>query len=396
MKVLHLFSEGRWSDPAEQVVNLCRGLQDRGLDVALACAGELWGSQSPVSARAREAGLRTVNPFRPRQHVDAGHDVRDAWLLRKYIDTQKVAVVHAHTGADHLIGGFAARHSRQFPIVVRSGYGADGMSLSSRNRILAARYTDGLITCSRTARASAMASFALPADRVWTVHGAVDTRRFSPRTELPDIRSRLRLSDSHFVLGIPPTPQAGGTCDALLDTLARASRQVDHLRVMLIVHRVSMEPAVLQPAKTLHMADCAALLGRFDGDEYVAAVNALDARLFISPAGCCGCTALLEAMSLGKPCVVPERGPLPEIVSQGTDGLVVRHDPVAVSGSIMRLARSPRLCKNLGAKAREAVVRRFSLESQASLVEDAYRHLIALGPRKVKLWRSQPAHRAAL
>ena len=250
MKVLHLFSESRWSDPAEQVVNLCRGLQDRGMDVALACADELWGSPSAVSARAREAGLRTVNPFRPRQSLDAGHDVRDAWLVRKYIDAQKVDVVHAHTGADHLLGGFAARHTRQFPIVVRSSYGDDGMSPSSRNRILVARYTDGLITCSRTARASAMASFALPADRVWAVHGAVDTRRFSPRTELPDIRSRLRLSDSHFVLGIGPTSEAGGTCDALLDTLARATKQVDELRVMLIGHPSTMEPAVLRPGKT--------------------------------------------------------------------------------------------------------------------------------------------------
>jgi glycosyltransferase involved in cell wall biosynthesis len=391
MKVLHLFSESRWLYPAEQVVNLCRGLQDRGINVALACTDELSGNQSPVTALARETGLHTVNLFRPGRRLGAGNNMRDAWILRQYIHFQKVDLVHAHTGRDHLLAGLAARHCRYHPAVVRTSYGADGLTPSSGNRILAARYTDGLITCSRAARARSVACLALPAERVRTIHGAVDTDRFSPRAELPDIRLRLRLSGSHFVLGISPSPHGDGTCEALLDALGRASKQVDELRVMLIGHRSTTELAVLRPAKTLHMANCAVLPTGLDGDAYVAAVNALDAKLFLRPDHGRGCAALLEAMSLGKPCIVPARGALPEIVSQGTSGLVVRQDPVAISGAIVRLASSPRLCKNLGTKAREVVVQRFSLERQASIVEDVYSFLLTLGPRKAGLWRSQRA-----
>jgi glycosyltransferase involved in cell wall biosynthesis len=114
-------------------------------------------------------------------------------------------------------------------------------------------------------------------------------------------------------------------------------------------------------------------------------VSALDARLFVAPFTDSTCGALLEAMALGKPCIVPERGVLTEIVTQGVDGLVVRDDSLAISGAIVRLASTPRLRRNLGANAREKIVRDFSLENQASLVDDLYRSLVALRPRKTKL-----------
>jgi len=133
------------------------------------------------------------------------------------------------------------------------------------------------------------------------------------------------------------------------------------------------------------MINCVALPARSGRDEYVGMVSALDARLFAAPFTEFTFRALLEAMALAKPCIVPDRGVLTEIVTQGVDGLVVRDDSLAISGAIVRLASTPRFRRNLGANAREKIAREFSLERQASLVDDLYRSLVAARQRKIKL-----------
>jgi glycosyltransferase involved in cell wall biosynthesis len=385
MKVLHLFSNNQWTGPVEQVVNLCGALQERGVEVAIACAGGSRDIKSPIGERASERGVRTITPFGPGQSVGGRHSLRDMWGLRKCIESEKIDIVHAHTQTDHFLGGFAARYSWRRPVVLRTSYCSDGMVPSAANRILLARYTDGLITRSRTARARDIANFTLPAEKVWTVYGAIDTHRFSPRKEVPDIRSRFRLSEEHFVLEAPQRAQPGRTSDNLLEALVRASKQVSGLRLLAMGRGSHVEPVLFHQANLVRMENCVALPAQSGRDEYVGMVSALDARLFVAPFTDSTCGALLEAMALGKPCIVPERGVLTEIVTQGVDGLVVRDDSLAISGAIVRLASTPRLRRNLGANAREKIVRDFSLENQASLVDDLYRSLVALRPRKTKL-----------
>ncbi len=382
MKVLHVFSSTQWTGAAEEVVNLCRALQDRGTDVTIACAGETPGVQSPLGARASEQGIRTLMPFRLGQRGCRARNVRDICSLRQCIGREKFDIVHAHTQADHFFAGFAARHTRCSPLVLRTSRCSDGMSPSPANRILLARYTDGLITPSKAARARDMANFALPVDRVWTVYSAVDTVRFSPARGLPDMRSRFGLSDEHFVLEVAPRAQLGGAPDLLLEVLERASTQVGGLRILIIGRGGGGEAPFVQPDGPVRMQNAVALPAESCPDGYVAALSALDTRLFVPPFANGACGALLEAMAVAKPCIVPARGALAEIVTQGVDGLVVGEDPLAVCGAIVRLARARRLRRDLGANAREKVVRDFSLEAQALLVDNIYRSLIRLRPRK--------------
>ena len=49
-------------------------------------------------------------------------------------------------------------------------------------------------------------------------------------------------------------------------------------------------------------------------------------------------------------------------MSDGVDGLVVDHDPAAISGALSRLLDDPGLARRLGAAGREKVLREYSLE----------------------------------
>ncbi len=382
MRVLHLFSNTKWTGPAEPVVNLCRTLQERGIDVTLACSKGQRGAESVVAQRARENGLQTLQSLWLEKHFSSAssvHSLHDIWLLQRHLRVERYDLVHTHMHNDHLLGGFAARHTRPAPLIVRTSYDGNGVEPTTRNRFLLTRYTDGLIACSRRARDATLSAFALPTERVWTVYGAVDVSRFDPARDIPDIRSRFGLTHDHFVVGVVARIQRHRKFEIFLEAAARASRQLENLRVMIIGRGTHMGQVVVEPSRKLHLQDCVVLPGYFRDDEYVGTLNALDVKVFLVPGTDGTCRALLEAMALAKPSIVTQRGVLPEIVTHELNGLVVKEDAGALSEAIVRLARDRALRHKLGFNARKRAIEQFSLASQASAIEDVYASLAELG-----------------
>jgi glycosyltransferase involved in cell wall biosynthesis len=380
VKILHLFSNTKWTGPAEPVVNLCRTLQGRGFDVTLACGRPSRDAQSPVIERARENGLRTVESLWLEKHFSVFHNLRDIIALQRLLRADHYDLVHAHMDNDHFVGGIAARRTEQGPLVVRTSYDGDGLATTARNRLLLSRYSDGLITCSSRARDADASRFALPAERLWTVHGAVDVSRFDPARHLPDVRARLGLTHDHFVVGIVARIQKRRKFDLLLEAVARSSRQVANLRLVIVGRGTHMGQVVVAPAKKLHLEDCVLFPGYFQGDEYVAMLNTFDVKVLLVPGTDGTCRALLEAMALAKPAVVTARGALPEIVRHEFNGLVVTEDAASLSDAIVRIARDARLRRDLGLNARRRAVDEFSLDVQASGVATVYESLAERGP----------------
>ena len=71
---------------------------------------------------------------------------------------------------------------------------------------------------------------------------------------------------------------------------------------------------------------------------------------------------LVEAMASGVPVVATRISGIPELITDGIDGLLVReHDPAALAGAIERLLRDPGLAARLGRAGRVRVERDFDL-----------------------------------
>lgn len=80
-----------------------------------------------------------------------------------------------------------------------------------------------------------------------------------------------------------------------------------------------------------------------------------------------GLTALLEAMAMGRPLVVSDRGILRDFVRDGVEALVVPpEDPAALREAIARVLGDPELAANLGAAARARVEERFTSQHFAA------------------------------
>lgn len=83
---------------------------------------------------------------------------------------------------------------------------------------------------------------------------------------------------------------------------------------------------------------------------------------------------ILEAMSCGKPVVATEVGGIPEVISNGKDGLLfAKGDSAALSAKILRLLDDGALAGRIGKNARKTVEENFTIKKMAELTLDAYK-----------------------
>lgn len=86
--------------------------------------------------------------------------------------------------------------------------------------------------------------------------------------------------------------------------------------------------------------------------------------------------ALIEAAAAGLPAVATAVGGVPEVVVPGAGMLVPRGDYLALAAALSRCARDQPLRAQMGARAREHVLRRFSVDRLLHDVETLYGELL--------------------
>lgn len=86
--------------------------------------------------------------------------------------------------------------------------------------------------------------------------------------------------------------------------------------------------------------------------------------------------AVLEAMEAGIPVVASDVGAIPEMIRDGTDGVIIpARDADALTAAVRRVVENPALATSLARSARHRVAARYSLESVWSTWTDVYRSL---------------------
>lgn len=103
------------------------------------------------------------------------------------------------------------------------------------------------------------------------------------------------------------------------------------------------------------------------------------ADLFVLPSLAEGLPVeLVEAMSLGLPCVSTTAGGVPELIRNGIDGLLVPPgDTTALAAALEALLLNPNLGKNLGASARQRVIAQYNLPLNQQTMANSFKSRLA-------------------
>lgn len=375
MFILHLFSNWKWTGPAEHATILAKKLKCRGHRVVFACGrppGPASGAEG-IEKKARELGLEFME-LRLKKHFSLLDNTMDLFSLTSYIKSNRPDIVHTHLTNDHLLGGLAARAA---PVpLLRTSYEGEGLKRTVRNRLLLRALTSGLITVSERARQEDMANFGLPGDRVWKVEVGVDTSRFSPRVGRPRLRKALGMGTEEVVVGVAARIQWHRRFDVFLEAFRLALRERPNLRAIILGRGTNMTPVAVEPSRRMGLNGKVVFPGYKEGEEYVDALASMDIKVFLMPGTDGSCRAVREAMAMGLPVIAARRGMLPEIVLHSQTGLVVEDTPENLAEAMLKLAGDESLRRRMGQASRQRALERFSLDKEAQEVEAIYQVLL--------------------
>ncbi|MBI4567854.1 MAG: glycosyltransferase family 4 protein [Planctomycetes bacterium] len=375
MKVLHLLSNFKWTGPAEPALTLAAEMRALGVEVEFACGRPPRGARCDVAMRARERGVEPVERFRLSKHFRFLGNVADALALRDFIAERGVTVVHAHQQNDHLVGGAAARRAGRVG-VVRTVYDGEPLPRGPRNRLLFQRLTDAAFVVSARVRQDLADSLNFPPGRLFPAETPVDPARFDPARALPDVRARLGLAPHEFLAGIVARVQRHRRWDRILKALHVLKRRGAPLRFLVIGRGTHEQEILTVPAHDLGLSTMLLHPGYLTGDDYVAALRALDLKLFLVPGSDGTCRAAREAMTLGVPVFAARRGMLPEMIADGVTGRLLARDEAGDLVDALLWALDHRDClRDMGAAARQTALERYNPARVARAVLAVYERL---------------------
>jgi len=164
MFILHLFSNWKWTGPAEHALNLCCMLKLRGHRVVFACGTPPEGDVDNIRKRAAGLGVETLD-LRLRKHLNFVDNWRDVWAISRYIMGERPDIIHVHMTNDNLLAGLSALVTRSSVPIVRTSYEGNGLKRTIRNRTLVSRLTSGLVVVSKRAGEADVENFHLSRDR---------------------------------------------------------------------------------------------------------------------------------------------------------------------------------------------------------------------------------------
>jgi glycosyltransferase involved in cell wall biosynthesis len=393
LKILQLFSDWKWTGPAEPVINLCRELEQRGHEVTLAYRKAPPRVDDSLEKRILAAGVTATGQFhlnhvlkllRPSSLVDNLWDFRH---LVGYLENEAFQVVNVHHSHDHILGGIAVKKLSHPPVLIRTDHKRDALKPSLGNRFLILHLTDGILTFSEGARKKEMDHFGMPAERVGKIPAALDLGRYDPHRKYKEMRSVFGISSREIVIGMIARFQKYRRTDIFLEGMRQVVKEFPGVKILLVGRSGQMNESVVQPMKRLGMEPWVFLAG-YRTDDYLDTLACMDLFVFLMPGSDGTARALREAMAMGKAVVVANRGMLPELVEDGVSGLVVQDTPEGLRGAILKLLRDPGLRDSMGKKAYEKAHREFRLDRQAEAVEQFYQQIVALGK-----WKKRPNKR---
>ena len=219
----------------------------------------------------------------------------------------------------------------------------------------------------------------IPADKIYTIHNAVDANYFDPDKELarrPPIREQFGIPQEAPMVGIAARMNPWKGQYELIEAVSQLRETFPSLHVMILGADVPEMRAEYEKrareggvAERVHFGgyqkDVRPFLNEFD--------------LIVQPSyGEPFSLSILEAMAMRKPVIACSTGGTPEMITHGRNGwLVEERSAEAVATGIATLLKDKNLSRNMGALARETVLNRFTPRLQSTAVRQRYESLIA-------------------
>jgi glycosyltransferase involved in cell wall biosynthesis len=204
-------------------------------------------------------------------------------------------------------------------------------------------------------------------DRVHVLPNAIDPNRFRGSGPGQSLRARLGIEGS-IVIGHVGLFYLWDRLDVLIEVVKSIRDQHPGIKVLLVGDGPEMEN-LKQTVCRLGMESAVIFPGPVPRDDVPAYIDAMDicvlpdSNAFGSP------IALFEFMAMSKPCVVPDLGPMRDVIDDNVTGVMFPHaDYGALEKAVLRLIEDSALRIQIGARAKQIVFKRHTWAANARFI----------------------------
>lgn len=377
MRILHLFSDWKWTGPADPVLSLCENLQNEGADVVLAYRKTpIDFPERTVGKEASKRGLRCYEGLRLTRYFSARDWAHDLASFGPYAEKERFDIVHTHLSHDYFTAISALSFRRLRPLIVRTDHKRDGLP-SNLFMSWAMGRTDGLVTYSERLAKLDMKNFDFPEGRMCVIPPAVKPYE----GPVGSLRQELGISTDDRVIGVIGRLKPDRGYDVVLKAFSILRSRVDRVKLVIVGRSSQIEASVMKPLKELGIEKDVILAGyRFD--DYFLMIQTFDIYIMMRAGSDGSGRALREVLSLGRPAIVSDRGMLPDLVDDGRTGFVTSWDASDLAAKMEALVNDAATRERFGENARRRADEEWSFRLQAKAMKNFYEALLRMGPRR--------------
>jgi glycosyltransferase involved in cell wall biosynthesis len=293
------------------------------------------------------------------------------WPLFRALRREQIDVLHTHAFGQNAWGSVLGRLAG-VPVVIAHEHNREfnGRALHAViDRQLVARFAGAIIVVSGDARRRMIEVERIPPEHMVVLPNGV---RALPPGDGRAMRADLGIGSGDPVVGTVCIIREEKALDVLIGAAKLLMEDFPHLRV-LIAGPGPDRARVEAVTERLGLSDRVHMVGaRTDVPDVLAAIDiaVICSDYEGSP------RSVLEFMDAGKPIVATGVGGIPEVIQNGTHGVLVPpRDEAALAAALSGLLRDRERASELGARARDRCRRELSLDRTVESLQDLYEEL---------------------
>ncbi|CAB1055683.1 hypothetical protein D1BOALGB6SA_416 [Olavius sp. associated proteobacterium Delta 1] len=378
LKILHLLSNWKWTEISEPAVDLALAQKKLGSEIEFVCGrGPADRSKRRVDYNARLKKLDPIHVLEMPKHFRVLAAYKDYVNLRPLLKRFQPDVIHCHKSNAHLMG-FLSRGISKSPVIVRSCYDFEGPQHGFRSRLLDKLGTGGMVVINEQSRQAAIARNGLAPGTVQVIEPGIDLDRFSPQRKISEDLRSFGLTPDSFVVGVVSRIRDSRRLDIPLKAIEALGKAFPQLQMLLVGRGRdgAVEKVVEQPAREMGIRDRIVMAGYCEGDRLVAAYRAMDVLVYASAGSDKSCRTVREAMAAGIPVIAVGAGFLPELIEDHSTGRLMELSWESLARILEELIPDEVKLREMGRRALNTSIQRFSPVLQAERTLDFYRKLL--------------------
>ncbi|MEP7702681.1 glycosyltransferase [Paraglaciecola sp. 25GB23A] len=362
ISVMHITYDMRIGGTEMVIKSIIEGSDHSLLEMSIFCIESPLG---PFAAELLDAGIKIVKHARK-----PGFDLSLIKAIRQHIKQHKIDIVHCHQYTPYIYGVFAAMLTSTKVIFTEHGrfYPDSGTWKRKLINPILHRLTAATTSISAATKDALVIFENLPREGIEVVYNGTAALHYDDN-KISQLKKYYNITEQQLCLGTI----------ARLDPIKNHRMMLESFKIvlesgidakLLIVgdgeERVNIENTII----TLGLKNNVILTGYEPKPQNLLAM--MDIYLLSSLSEGTSIT-LLEAMSIGKPCIVTHAGGNPEIIDNNVVGLVTPNDDaLAFAEAIISLSSDRNLMAQFGVEAKKRFNNCFSLQKMNQAYQKLY------------------------